>query len=45
MLLESVKMAMEKLIPPALLSLCEAVFEIRNFLRSLAAAREQGTIQ
>jgi hypothetical protein len=38
------KMAMEKPVPSALSGLCEAVFEIRNVLRSLAAAREPGTI-
>ena len=31
-------------IPPAWWSLCEAVLETRNILRSLAAAREHGTI-
>ena len=40
----SVKMAMEKPIPPAHSGLCEAVFEIRNLVRSLAVACEHGTI-
>ena len=44
LLLESVEMAMEKPIPPAYWSLCEAVLETRNILRSLAAAREHSTI-
>ena len=44
LLLESVELAMEKPIPPAYWSLCEAVLETRNILRSLAAAREHGTI-
>ena len=44
LLLESVEMAMEKPIPPAYWSLCEAVIETRNILRSLAAAREHSTI-
>ena len=44
MLLESVELAMEKPIPPAYWGLCEAVLETRNILRSLAAAREHGTI-
>src|SRR6478672_4826581 len=44
LLLESVQMAMEKRIPPAYWSLCEAVLETRNILRSLAAAREHSTI-
>jgi hypothetical protein len=41
LLLESVELAMEKPIPPAYWSLCEAVLET---LRSLAAAREHSTI-
>ena len=44
LLLESVELAMEKPIPPAYWSLCEAVLETRNILRSLAAAREHSTI-
>ena len=44
LLLESVELALEKPIPPAYWSLCEAVFETRNILRSLAAAREHSTI-
>jgi hypothetical protein len=44
LLLETVEMAMEKPIPPAYWSLCEAVLETRNILRSLAAAREHSTI-
>ena len=44
MLLESVELAMERPIPPAYWGLCEAVLETRNILRSLAAAREHGTI-
>jgi len=37
-------MTMEKPIPSAHSGLYEAVFEIRNLVRSLAAAREHGTI-
>ena len=44
LLLESVELAMHKPIPPAYWSLCEAVLETRNILRSLAAAREHSTI-
>ena len=44
LLLESIELAMEKPIPPAYWGLCEAVLETRNILRSLAAAREHGTI-
>ena len=44
LLLESVELAMEKPIPPAYWSLCKAVLETRNILRSLAAAREHSTI-
>jgi hypothetical protein len=44
LLLESVELAMERPIPPAYWELCEAVLETRNILRSLAAAREHGTI-
>ena len=44
LLLESVELAMQKPIPPAYWGLCEAVLETRNILRSLAAAREHGTI-
>ena len=44
LLLESVELAMERPIPPAYWGLCEAVLETRNILRSLAAAREHGTI-
>jgi hypothetical protein len=44
LLLESVELAMGKPIPPAYWSLCEAVLETRNILRSLAAAREHSTI-
>jgi hypothetical protein len=44
LLLESVELALEKPIPPAYWSLCEAVLETRNILRSLAATREHSTI-
>ena len=44
LLLESVELAMEKPIPPAYWGRCEAVLETRNILRSLAAARDHGTI-
>jgi len=44
LLLEGVEMAMQRHIPPAYWGLCEAVLETRNILRSLAAAREHGTI-
>ena len=44
LLLEGVEMAMQTPIPPAWWGLCEAVLETRNILRSLAAAREHGTI-
>jgi hypothetical protein len=44
LLLEGVEMAMQSPIPPAYWGLCEAVLETRNILRSLAAAREYGTI-
>jgi hypothetical protein len=44
LLLESVELALEKPIPPAYWSLCEAVLETRKILRSLAAAREHSTI-
>ena len=44
LLLESVELAMQKPIPPAYWGLCEAVLETRNILRSLAAAREHGTV-
>ena len=44
LLLEGVEMAMQTPIPPAYWGLCEAVLETRNILRSLAAAREHGTI-
>ena len=44
LLLEGVELALEKPIPPAYWSLCEAVLETRNILRSLAAAREHSTI-
>jgi len=44
LLLETVELAMEKPLPPAYWGLCEAVLETRNILRSLAAAREHGTI-
>ena len=44
LLLEDVEMAMQTPIPPAYWGLCEAVLETRNILRSLAAAREHGTI-
>ena len=37
-------MALEKPVPPALSGLREAVFVIRNLVRSPAAARENGTI-
>ena len=42
--LEGVEMAMQAPIPPAWWGLCEAVLETRNILRSLAAARDHGTI-
>ena len=45
LLLEGVEMAMQTPIPPAYWDLCEAVLETRNILRSLAAAREHGTIR
>jgi len=44
LLLEGVEMAMQAPIPPAWWGLCEAVLETRNILRSLAAARDHGTI-
>ena len=44
LLLEGVERAMQTPIPPAYWGLCEAVLETRNILRSLAAAREHGTI-
>jgi hypothetical protein len=44
LLLEGVEMAMKAPIPPAWWGLCEAVLETRNILRSLAAARDLGTI-
>ena len=44
LLLEGVEMAMQTPIPPAYWGLCEAVLETRNILRSIAAAREHGTI-
>lgn len=44
LLLENVKMAMEKPIPPAYWGLSEAVLGTRKILRSLAAAREHSTI-
>lgn len=37
-------MTTEKPIPPALVGLCEAVFEIRNLVRLRAVAFEHGTI-
>ena len=42
--LEGVEMVMQAPIPPAWWGLCEAVLETRNILRSLAAARDHGTI-
>jgi hypothetical protein len=45
LLLEGVEMPMQTPIPPAYWGLCEAVLETRNILRSLAAAREHGTIR
>jgi hypothetical protein len=45
LLLEGVEIAMQTPIPPAYWGLCEAVLETRNILRSLAAAREHGTIR
>jgi hypothetical protein len=45
LLMEGVEMAMQTPIPPAYWGLCEAVLETRNILRSLAAAREHGTIR
>src|SRR5258708_7367000 len=44
LLLEGVEMTMQAPIPPAYWRLCEAVLETRNILRSIAAAREHGTI-
>ena len=44
LLLEGVEMALQAPTPPAWWGLCEAVLETRNILRSLAAAREHGTI-
>jgi hypothetical protein len=44
LLMEGVEMAMQAPIPPAWWGLCEAVLETRNILRSLAAARDHGTI-
>ena len=44
LLLEGVEIAMQAPIPPAYWGLCEAVLETRNILRSIAAAREHGTI-
>lgn len=44
LLLEGAEMAMQTPIPPAYWGVCEAVLETRNILRSLAAAREHGTI-
>ena len=44
LLLEGVETAMQTPTPPAYWGLCEAVLETRNILRSLAAAREHGTI-
>ena len=44
LLQEGVEMAMQAPIPPAWWGLCEAVLETRNILRSLAAARDHGTI-
>jgi len=44
LLLEGVEMANQTPIPPAYWGLCEAVLETRNILRSIAAAREHGTI-
>ena len=44
LLIENLEMATEKPLPPAYWGLCEAVLETRNILRSLAAAREHGTI-
>jgi len=45
LLLEGVETALQTPIPPAYWGLCEAVLETRNILRSLAAAREHGTIR
>jgi len=42
--LECVETAIQTPIPPAYWGLCEAVLETRNILRSLAAARDHGTI-
>ena len=42
--LEGVEMAMQAPIPPAWWGLYEAVLETRNILRSIASAREHGTI-
>ena len=42
--LEGVETAMQTPIPPAWWGLCEAVLETRNILRSLASARDHGTI-
>ena len=44
LLLESVEAVMQAPIPPAWWGLCEAVLETRNILRSIASARDHGTI-
>ena len=44
LLVKGVEMAMQAPIPPAWWGLCEVVLETRNILRSLAAARDHGTI-
>ena len=42
--LEGMETATQRPIPPAWWRLCEAVLETRNILRSLASARDHGTI-
>ena len=42
--LDDAEMAMQAPIPPVWWRLCEAVLETRNILRSLASARDHGTI-
>lgn len=44
LLLESVEVPMQAPVPPAWWGLCEAVLETRNILRSIASARDHGTI-
>ena len=44
LLLESVEEPTQAPVPPAWWGLCEAVLETRNILRSIASARDHGTI-